>query len=52
MNEKEGIPRVRPIIITKGYSRDQRPDLKQCILDLITSSDGDIPLFMRGVEEI
>jgi transposase len=37
-----------PIIITQGYSRDHRPDLKQCILDLIVSSDGDIPLFFRG----
>ena len=25
----------RPILITKGYSRDYRPDLKQCVLDLI-----------------
>lgn len=25
-----------------------KPDLKQCILDLIVSSDGDIPLFFRG----
>ena len=25
-----------------------RPDLKQCILDLIVSSDGDIPLYFRG----
>ncbi|RUS92265.1 IS1634 family transposase [Trichormus variabilis] len=55
--EKElGINREHPIIITQGYSRDQspsdtlreRPDLKQCILDLIVSSDGDIPLFFRG----
>ena len=30
-------------MITQGYSRDHRPDLKQCILDLIVSSDGDIP---------
>ena len=52
VNEKEEIYRVRPIIITRGYSRDHRPDLKQCVLDLITSSDGDIPLLMRGVEEI
>ena len=37
-----------PIRITQGYSRDHRPDLKQCILDLIVSSDGDIPLFFRG----
>lgn len=42
------IIRERPIIITKGYSRDHRPDLKQCVLDLITSSDGDIPLLMRA----
>ncbi|MHC5914122.1 MAG: IS1634 family transposase [Nostoc sp.] len=42
------ITRERPIIITKGYSRDHRPDLKQCVLDLITSSDGDIPLLMRA----
>ena len=25
----------RSILITKGYSRDHRPDLKQCVLDLI-----------------
>ena len=25
----------RPILITKGYSRDHRSDLKQCVLDLI-----------------
>jgi transposase len=36
-----------PIRIIKGYSRDHRPDLKQFILDLIVSSDGDIPLFLR-----
>lgn len=37
-----------PIFITQGYSRDHRPDLKQCVLDLIVSSDGDIPIFVRG----
>jgi transposase len=42
------IIRENPILITQGYSRDHRPDLKQCILDLIVSSDGDIPLFFRG----
>ncbi|AUB39563.1 Transposase [Nostoc flagelliforme CCNUN1] len=46
--EKEAeIIKEKPIIITKGYSRDHRPHLKQCVLDLITSSDGDIPLLMR-----
>jgi transposase len=49
MHEKEEeITRERPIVIIKGYSRDHRPDLKQCVLDLITSSDGDIPLLMRA----
>jgi transposase len=37
-----------PIFITQGYSRDHRPDLKQCVLDLIVSNDGDIPIFVRG----
>lgn len=36
-----------PIKITYGYSRDHRPDLKQFILDLICSGDGDVPLFFR-----
>lgn len=36
-----------PIKITYGYSRDHRPDLKQFILDLIYSGDGDVPLFLR-----
>jgi transposase len=40
--------RENPINITQGYSRDHRPDLKQCILDLIVSSDRDIPVFFRG----
>ena len=36
-----------PIEITHGYSRDHRPDLKQFILDLICTGDGDVPLFLR-----
>jgi transposase len=36
-----------PIKITYGYSRDHRPDLKQFILDVICSGDGDVPLFLR-----
>ena len=42
------VNRENPIVITEGYSRDHRPDLKQCVLDLIVSSDGDIPIFIRG----
>jgi len=38
---------TQPINITYGYSRDHRPDLKQFILDLICSSDGDVPLFLK-----
>ncbi|NES01758.1 MAG: IS1634 family transposase [Okeania sp. SIO2F4] len=40
----------KPILITKGYSRDHRPDLKQCVLDLVVSSDSGIPLFMRAAD--
>jgi transposase len=42
-----GIAVPQPIAITYGYSRDYRPDLKQFILDLICSEDGDVPLFLR-----
>jgi len=37
----------QPIQITYGYSRDKRPDLKQFMVDLIGSGDGDIPVFLR-----
>ncbi|WP_197705548.1 hypothetical protein [Dolichospermum compactum] len=47
-DKEQGINKENPINIIQGYSRDHRPDLKQCILDLIVSSDGDIPLFFRG----
>ncbi len=43
-SEDESLP--QPIRITYGYSRDYRPDLKQFMLDLIVSGDGDIPLFL------
>lgn len=39
--------RENVIEITYGYSRDKRPDLKQFMLDLMVSSDGDVPLLMR-----
>lgn len=38
----------QPIQITYGYSRDHRPDLKQFIIDLICSGDGDIPIFFKS----
>jgi transposase len=35
-----------PIRITHGYSRDHRPDLKQFMLNMIVSGDGDVPIFI------
>ncbi len=37
-----------PIKITYGYSKDNRPDLKQFILDLIVTGDGNIPIFIEA----
>lgn len=48
--ESEEIIKKRPILIKKGYSRDHRFDLKQCVLDLIVSNDNAIPLFMRAAD--
>lgn len=36
-----------PINITHGYSRDHRPDLKQFTLNLLTTGEEGIPLFMQ-----
>ena len=36
-----------PILITYGYSRDKRPDLKQFTTTLISSSDHDVPLYFQ-----
>jgi transposase len=46
-SEEEESAEPLPIEITHGYSRDHRPDLKQYTLDLITSGDGDVPLYLR-----
>lgn len=35
------------IQLTHGYSKDRRPDLKQAVLELVTSQDGGIPLMMK-----
>lgn len=35
------------INITKGYSKDHRPDLNQCILNLIVENKASIPLLMK-----
>lgn len=39
-----------PIAITHGYSRDHRADLKQWMLGLVTTHDGDIPIFLRPLD--
>jgi transposase len=38
------------IAITYGYSRDHREDLKQWMMALATTHDGDLPLFMRPLD--
>ena len=38
------------IAITYGYSRDHRADLKQWMLALATTHDGDVPLFMQPLD--
>lgn len=37
-------------ICERQFFRDHRPDLKQCVLDLVVSSDSGIPLFMRTAD--
>ncbi len=39
-----------PIAITYGYSRDHREDLKQWMMGLVTTNDGDIPIFLRPLD--
>jgi transposase len=38
---------LEEIRITHGYSRDYRPDLKQFVVDLVSTANGRIPLFLR-----
>jgi transposase len=38
------------IAIRRGYSRDHRADLKQWMLALATTHDGDIPIFLRPLD--
>ncbi|MGK5095524.1 IS1634 family transposase, partial [Deltaproteobacteria bacterium TL4] len=35
------------ILITHGYSKDHRPDLKQMVLEMMVSQDGGVPLLMK-----
>ena len=38
---------IEGVKITYGYSKDHRPDLKQFMVDVICTGDGDVPLFVR-----
>ena len=38
---------IESIKITYGYSKDRRPELKQFMMDVICTGDGDVPLFVR-----
>jgi transposase len=38
------------LAITYGYSRDHREDLKQWMLALATTHDGDVPIFLRPLD--
>ena len=47
-SQEEGAP--VPLAITYGYSRDHREDLKQWMLALATTHDGDVPIFLRPLD--
>ena len=38
------------IAVTKGYSKDHRPDLNQVVLELVSSQDGGIPLMLQSFD--
>jgi transposase len=46
--KEEGEPVA--LAITYGYSRDHRQDLKQWMLALATTHDGDLPIFLRPLD--
>ncbi len=48
VSREEGDP--VPVAITYGYSRDHRADLKQWMLALATTHDGDVPTFLRPLD--
>lgn len=43
-------PEAKRIHITRGYSRDRRPDLNQVMLDLMTEHQAGLPLFMKPLD--
>ena len=47
---EEGDLDAQAIAITYGYSRDQRADLRQWMLGLVTTHDGDVPVGLRTLD--
>jgi len=47
-SDQDNVPQDR-IQITKGYSRDHRPDLNQVVLQLISEHQAGIPLWMTAL---
>ena len=39
--------RKRPPKITYGFNKDHRPDLKQLVAELATTSDGNVPIYFK-----
>jgi len=48
--DESGESEANMIAITYGYSRDHREDLKQWMLALATTHEGDVPLFLRPLD--
>jgi transposase len=46
-DKSEEYQEPKTIEITYGYSRYKRPNLKQFMMNLICTNDGDVPLWMR-----
>nr|WP_228371573.1 hypothetical protein [Trichormus azollae] len=44
--EELAVKSPKEITITYGYYGDHRPELKQLIIEMICSGDGDIPIFL------
>lgn len=45
--DDDDVRKPEEIRVTYGYSRDHRPDLKQFVVDLMSTGDGGVPLFFR-----
>ncbi len=46
-DDHDGGREPEEIRITHGHSRDRRPELKQFVVDLMSTGDGGVPLFFR-----